>query len=268
MDFWNCIENFANVFTILGIVFIYYQIHLQTKKDKFELIIQLSNDFYNNDKLQGVFEFLDEDGKKISEINQALEKVIWQGEVIKRGDRNENSIKEIHFNIYFNFFNSIAVLVEEKVVKKELAMQLFRYQLEKTFCYPIMFKYMEDFGFEKLKLLLPDELFTYGTLSSPTDRSKIVELGSCANDLINKEQIVLSDFEIVDVHSDQIYKGMIPSKKGGHVLGTILKIKEKASWSELFSKLDQYEEVDTLYERKIIRINDTRKYVWTYLKKN
>ena len=267
IEFWDFIEKSSYITTILGLYYIAVQVTLQKKKDRLELILRLSNDFYNNDKLQGVFEYLDQDKKSVSEINQELEELIREGNDIKLTGR-DNMLKEIHINIYFNFFNSIAILVQENVVEKELAMQLFRYQLEKTFCYSIMFKYMEDYGFEKLKLLLPDELFTYGTLSSPIDRSKIVELGSCSNDLLNNEQIVLSDFEIVDVHSIQIYKGMIPSKKGGHVLGTILKIKEKASWSELFSKLDQYEEVDTLYERKIIQINDTKKYVWTYLKKN
>jgi gamma-glutamylcyclotransferase (GGCT)/AIG2-like uncharacterized protein YtfP len=263
------IANLANLVTIAsiaGVGFIAYQIRLQARKNKLELILKLSNDFYNNDKLQVVFEYLDQDKKSISEINKELENLIWQGIEIKIPDDN-TIIKEIHFNIYLNFFNSIAVLVDENVVKKELAMQLFNYQLEKTFAYPAMIKYMEDYNFVKIKLLLPDTIFTYGTLSDPSQRKSIPELENCASSLSNGESIRLKNYELVDVEADQIYKGMVPSKKGTHVLGTLVAIKEKSSWFELFSSLDLYEEVDTLYDRKIIQLNDSKQYVWTYMKK-
>lgn len=267
IEFWDSVEKLSYLATIVGLIYIAVQVTLQKKKDRLELILRLSNDFYNNDKLQGVFEYLDQDNKSISEINSELEKLIWEGKDIPLPGNN-SVLKEIHINIYFNFFNSIAVLVEEKVVTKELVMQLFRYQLEKTFCYPVMFKYMEEYGFEKLKLLLPDTLFTYGTLSNPADRSKITELKSCANDLENTGQFNLKNYHLIEVEADKVYKGMIPAKRGGQVLGTLVQIKEKACWTELFSSLDLYEEVDTLYDRRIIQLNDTKKYAWTYLKKN
>jgi gamma-glutamylcyclotransferase (GGCT)/AIG2-like uncharacterized protein YtfP len=267
IEFWKIVEQLSYIATIGGLIFIACQLYQQRKKDQLELILRLTNDFYNNDKLQGVFEYLDHDNKSISEINQELEKILWEGIEIKLKD-NKTIIKEIHFNIYLNFFNSIAVMVQENVVDKKIVMQLFSYQLSKTFCYPIMFKYMEEYGFEKLKLILPDSLFTYGTLRNPSDRNDIPELRSCVNNLVNTKQVDLQDYELVDVQADNIYMGMIPSKKGGFVPGTVLKISKNANWADLFSSLDIYEEVDTLYDRKIIQLNNKTKFVWTYLKKN
>jgi gamma-glutamylcyclotransferase (GGCT)/AIG2-like uncharacterized protein YtfP len=260
------LEFFSFIATIVGLLYIALQIRLQKKKDRVELILKLSNDFYNNDKLQGVFEYLDQDKKCISEINDELERLIVEGTPINVPDSNA-IIKEINLNIYFNFFNSIAVLVDEKVASTDLAMKLFRYQLEKTFCFPILLKYMEDYGFEKIKRLLPDAIFTYGTLSDPSQRHNIPELNSCADHLINMDQFLLEDYEIIDVEADKTYKGMIPSKNGQTVLGELVHIEKNASWSNTFNCIDLYEEVDTLYDRKIIKLNNTKKYAWTYLKK-
>lgn len=266
IEFWKIVEQLSYIATIGGLIFIACQLYQQRKKDQLELILRLTNDFYNNDKLQGVFEYLDQDNKSISEINQELEKILWEGIEIKLKD-NKTVIKEIHFNIYLNFFNSIAVMEQENVIDKKIVMQLFRYQLSKTFCYPVMFKYMEEYGFEKLKLILPDSLFTYGTLSNHSDRINIEELNSCVHNLVNIKQVDLQNYVLEEVQSDKVYKGMIPSKKGGFVQGTVLKICKNANWADLFRSLDLYEEVDTLYDRKIIQLNRTKKYVWVYLKK-
>jgi hypothetical protein len=51
------------------------------------------------------------------------------------------------------------------------------------------------------------------------------------------------------------------------VEGSEVRIEPHADWTKLFDKLDYYEEVDSLYYRAIIEVNDTNHFIWVYLKK-
>jgi hypothetical protein len=234
------------------------QILLQENKDKIEIVLKLYSDFFNNQNFQNLFEIIDQD--PINNSKKTFVKLI-SGEQI-------NKVKEVHLSQYMNYFNTIAILIEDGVVDKKIILKIFQYQLEKTFSHIELIKYMENFGFNKIKLLLPDVLFTYGTLSDPDNRKSIPELNESFEYLINTSVFVLNDYEIIDIQSDKIYKGMIYSINGGKVPGNLVHIKEKSNWSLIFSSIDKYEEAGELYERKIIQLNDTNDYVWVYLKKN
>lgn len=178
-----------------------------------------------------------------------------------------NHINEVHLSQYMNYFNSLAILSKEGVIEQHIVLQMFKYQLEKTFSFVALIKYMEDFGFDNIKHLLPDTIFTYGTLCEPEARNTILEIKNYAHLLENDALYDLKGYEIVDVTADKVYMGLIPSETDQIVSGRLLKIRGKSRWYNLFSSLDLYEEVEALYDRKIIQLNDTNRYVWVYIKK-
>lgn len=261
------IENIASLFTILGFIIIAYQLFLQKKKDRIELILKLSADFFSNPRYMSVFKILDSD--KLIDCNASIKKIIAGGKVMSVDDISIEGAEEIDLNSYMNFFYSLAILVEEGIIKKPVVMKLFRYQLEKTFASVEMIKYMEDYGFEKIKLLLPQSFFFYGTLELKANRAVLDDIKEINSYLNNGRRLELYNCKIEGVGSEGEYKGLVKSrrKEVNPVKGSEVQIARQADWAEIFEKLDYYEEVDTLYSRGIIRVNNSNKYVWVYLKK-
>ena len=261
------LEIFAALITVLGFGGIVLQLWWQKKKDRTELILKLSADFFNNSKYMSVFKILDSD--LLAECNSSLRKIIGGGE-IKSVDGNPiEVVEEIDLNSYMNFFNSLAILEEEGIVDQSDIMKLFRYQLERTFASVEMIRYMEDYGFERIKSILPHSFFFYGTLQSESDREVLEDVNEISSYLSNGKGIDLSGYKIVSVGPNDEYKGLVKSRgeKLPKVKGRKVCIGRHADWTKLFDKLDCYEEVDFLYNRAIIEVKKKRHYVWVYLKK-
>ena len=225
-------------------------------------------DFYQNESFRRVFKLIDQED--LLSANKAIDDILFN-------DRELETVQEIDFNAYLNFFNSLALLVEEKVVHRDMVMRVFRYQLEKTYSIHPLIRYSEQYGFERVLKLLPDKFFFYGKLLNQSTRRIIPEIKDVLDDLIDiKQNIQLDGFFLEEVLADERYSGMVPSRKGGStVSGGFVKINSTANWYDLFTTLDQYEEVPNLYERVIIEIPKqgrfwfTRKsndYVWVYMK--
>jgi gamma-glutamylcyclotransferase (GGCT)/AIG2-like uncharacterized protein YtfP len=258
-DFGGLVGGFVGAIpTLITVLFLSRQIKNEKKKDRVEIVMKLFNDFFNNENLQKVFEIIDQDDLKKAKSD--IEIIIKEGEL--------NGVKEAHFSQYFNFFNSISILVGEKIIDKNVVIEMFRYQLEKTFTHLALLKYIEEYSFNKIKLILPDILFTYGTLSDPTFRKLNPELNKCYPFLKNGSAKTLIGFRLEEVLSDQTYKAMVVSESSHVVEGTTLLIINNSNLHQLFKCLDDYEEVDTLYDRRIINIPDEKSYAWVYMKKS
>ena len=260
------IEMVAAVVTILGFVGIVVQLGLQKKKDRIELILKLSADFFNNSKFMAVFKILDSDS--LSECNNSIRKIIEGGEIKSVDGKPIEGVEEIDLNSYMNFFNSLAILVEDKIVSKSDVMKLFRYQLEKTFTSVEMIRYMEDYGFDRIKLLLPNSFFFYATLATKNDRELLNEVKPISEFLGDGRKIKLHNYKIEVVGANAEYKGLVKSKdrKIKPFEGSEVHISDDADWTKLFDTLDNYEEVDVLYTRSIIQVNK-KQFLWVYLKK-
>lgn len=164
----NNIEDYAHWATILGTIvgaiissFGFYIVYCQLKeqkqtnkiefekqdkRDNIELVIKLSSDFYNNDNYMRIFEIVDIDENNQAEVESREEKI----KKIIDGEINDQQIKEIHLNAYLNFFNSLAVLVEEGVLDKKTIRNIFNYQLKKTFASNKLKEYMTNYDFKKV----------------------------------------------------------------------------------------------------------------------
>lgn len=149
----NCLEKWANIATIFGFIFslagigaLIYQLYRQNKKEKLELILKLSADFYNNEKYMGIFEIIDKDENDPLEVEKRENEIkrLIEGHLVNK------EIKEIHLNAYLNFFNSLAVLVEDGVVEKKTIKNIFNYQLKKTFASNKLKEYMTNYEFKKV----------------------------------------------------------------------------------------------------------------------
>jgi hypothetical protein len=256
----------AEFSTILGFIFIVYQLNLQLKKDRTELILKLSADFFNNPKFMSVFRILDSD--KLQDCNSSIKKIISGEKVQSEEGEKIESVEEIDLNSYMNFFNSLAILVEEKIVSKTDVMKLFRYQLEKTFASIEMMRYMEDYGFERVKNILPQSFFFYGTLATKNDRDLLNEVQPISEFLVNDKKLKLNQYKIEDVGANHEYKGLVKTKNRNikPIEGSEVQITDDADWTKLFDALDNYEEVDLLYTRSIIQVNN-KHFLWVYLKK-
>ncbi len=243
------------------------QLWWQKKKEKTELILKLYAEFFNNSKYMSVFKILD--SEKLIDVNASIRNIIAGDEIESIDGEAIEGVEEIDLNSYMNFFNSLAVLVEERIVSQSDVMKLFRYQLEKTFASIEMIRYMEDYGFERVKKLLPQSFFFYGTLQNEKDREALPEVKEIAKFLKNGNDTKLENFKIESVGPNHEYKGLVKVKgeKGTSVKGCRINILENSDWTKIFTILDHYEEIDELYVRAIVKLNNNDKYYWIYLKK-
>ncbi len=259
---FNIISSIGSLGTVAAFFLLFFQNRKQNKKNKVELVMKLYSDFFNNPNFQLIFEIIEQDD--VRKVEQDLLSVI-NGKVL------ENGAKEVYLSNYMNYFNALGLLTKDKVIDKAKIMEMFGYQLKTTFSNICLREYMKDYGFEKIKLILPKSFFFYGTLENSIDRNKIQEIELIAQFLVDKEKCKLSGYQLVDIvdkNDDRVYKGLVPSKeKENSVEGSLVEIKESANWFNLFKVLDNYENIETLYVRKIIQVNETDNYVWTYMKK-
>lgn len=261
------IDISIGVITFCSLVVIAIQLCRQKKKDKVELILNLSADFFHNERFKLVFKILD--GDSIEECNQAVAAVVSGKNSVTIDGQEIKGIEEVDINAYMNFFNSLAILVEENVVDAQMVMKLFRYQLEKTFASTEMIKYMEVYGFERIKRILPQKFFFYGTLQNKEQRKENKYLQKVYQFLQKDKKKKIKGYVLEKVLTDQEYLGLVKSKNGStdETRGTLVSITKNASWTTLFTDLDDYEEVGVLYNRCIIQINGRKNYAWVYLKK-
>lgn len=243
--------------TLITVWLLSSQIKIEDKKDRVETVMKLFNDYFTNENFQSVFEIIDQDD--VNKSKNEIEIILSGGEV--------NGIKETHLSQYFNYFNAIAILVREKIIDQHIVLEMFKYQLERTFSHLSLIQYVEDFGFNKVKILLPNGIFTYGTLSDPTFRKLNPELKGCAKYLGNGSAITLNGYNLEEVKSDKVYKALVHGEKICEVSGIIVRITDNSNLHELFTCLDHYEEVDSLYDRKIIWLPKNNSYAWVYMKK-
>ncbi len=266
-NFKYYLEILAAFITVFGFGGIVLQLYWQKKKDRTELILKLYADFFHNSKYMSVFKILDSDS--LSECNNSIRKIIEGGEIKSVDGKPIEGVEEIDLNSYMNFFNSLAILEEEGIVEQSDIMKLFRYQLERTFASIEMLRYMEDYGFERIKSILPQGFFFYGTLKAEKDRDVLKDISAVNHFLKNGKEVELKKYKIEVVGSNGEYKGLVKSNGNGTppVQGSYVRIQHEANWTKLFEVLDEYEEVGELYQRSIIQVNNKSRFVWTYLKK-
>lgn len=274
MQCLKTIESIATIFggfaTAIGLAFLVIQIRGQRKKEKLELVTSLFRDFYQNESFKRVFQLIDQED--VHSAGSTIDEILNKNAII-------DTVQEIDFNAYLNFFNSLALLVEEGVIRREMVMRVFRYQLEKTYAIHPLISYSEQYGFNRVLKLLPDKFFFYGKLLNHSARRIIPEIKDVLDDLIDvKKSIQLKGFALEEVVADERYSGMVPSRIGGSIVsGGLVKINSTANWHRVFTTLDEYEEVPYLYERVIIEIprqsmfwfpRKSKDYVWVYMKAN
>lgn len=263
---FKTLEILASVATIVGFAFIYCQLRLQIKKDRIELILKLSADFFNNNKFMSIFKILD--SNRLDDCNKSIKLIISGNEINKVDGNTIDKVEEVDLNSYMNFFNSLAILVEEKIVSQSDVMKLFRYQLEKTFASIEMIKYMEEYGFDRIKILLPKGFFFYGSLKDSNSRYENPDIAEVIESLRDRKFQKLYGYRESITGSNNEYKAIIKSNNvRDFVNGRFVEICNNVSWSKLIETLDIYEEVDVLYLRTIIQIKKSKEYVWVYLKK-
>lgn len=263
--------------TFLGIFGLVCQIRRQNKIDKFELIMNLYRELFLNDKFMRILKVIDEES--LIERNKEIQRIIDDEHCGNAYDQEK--ISESDLVSFLNFFNSLAILTENKVLSKSVILDVFQYQIEKLFTTIALIKYMEDYKFNRIKKIVPDMFFFYGSLSDSDRRKEMNEIDSINESLIDVEtNVKLDGYKKVDnVRPDSPYP-VIMKINGHHCHGNLVKMSENASWYEVFKGLDDYEEVvskdgtEPLYSRRILKLENglTRKilhcenrFVWTYV---
>ena len=131
-----------------------------------------------------------------------------------------------------------------------------------------IFMYGDTFCYERMANFRNSIVEALEYLKTDADKEQFLKNSSdIIQYLENNEIFSIVGYELVDVLADQVYKGLISSNTQSQVPGRLLKIVDKSIWYDLFSSLDTYEEVEALYDRKIIQLNDTKRYAWVYMKK-
>ncbi len=248
---------------IIGLITILYirkEFNLQKQKNNAEHLIQLHREFYNDIKIMTMFELLDSENSK--EVNEKLKEIINSdtNDIVKfKIAGKEYGLIETDLNIFMNYLNTIAILVEEGSIEKELVYKLFKYQIERIFIHQAIIEYMEKYNFDRIKKLLPQKFFFYGTLMNRQERLKIEGVNKVDHFLESSDEpYVLEGKSLEFVKIDEVNYPILninnslcenPSK----IQGRLVKIEKEANWSTLFSALDEYE--GHLYKRSIIELS-------------
>jgi hypothetical protein len=264
-SFNNPIEFFKFFGTWIPIVILWFQFNRQKKNDRTALILKLFNDFFTNDKLIKVFNFLD--------VDYSLDRDGKIRAILIGDEKNEIQPSEQDFVVYLNYFNSLAILCEEKVFSRDMVLNMFRYQLQKTFSYASIMEYVELYGFEKIKFILPNEFFFYGTLKDEKSRKNIVEISEKVKSaLIDSRTAKVLNFKYGKNKLDEKYMALYRAEASSFVFGNLIQISKDATWHLLFKQLDEYEEVPILYDRVIIKTGKSlfskSTFAWAYIGKN
>ena len=270
---WAAVTAISTAIGLLGLAYQYWQ---QNKVHKFELVMNLYRELFLNDKFMRILKVIDEES--LIDRNKEIQRIINDEHCGNAYDQEK--ISENDLVSFLNFFNSLAILTENKVLSKSDILDVFQYQIEKLFTTIVLLKYMEDYQFDRIKKIVPDMFFFYGSLSDSNRRNEIMEIVAIKNSLIDVERNVkLDDYNKVEnVRPDSPYPFIIKSN-GDHCRGNLVKMSEKASWYEVLKGLDDYEEVvskdgtEPLYSRRILKLENglTRKilhcknrFVWAY----
>lgn len=263
--------------TFIGLFFLAYQYWQQNKVHKFELVMNLYQELFLNDKFMRILKVIDEES--LIDRNKEIQLIINDEHSGNACDQEK--ISESDLVSFLNFFNSLAILTENKVLSKSDILDVFQYQIEKLFTTIALIKYMEDYQFNRIKKIVPDMFFFYGSLSDRNRRKEINEIDAINDSLIDVEpNVKLDGYKKVDnVRPDSPYP-VIMKINGHHCHGNLVKMSENASWYDVFKDLDDYEEVVSkdgtkpLYSRRILKLENglTRKilhcenrFVWTYV---
>lgn len=252
-DFFDWMAIISGFITIFYIVM---QFNLQKQKYNAEYLIQLHREFYNDSKIMKVFEFLDSENPK--KVNEILKKIINEETNERNIDGIEIDIRETDLNIFMNYLNTVAILVEEGSIKKELVYKLFKYQISQIFVHNEIIRYMEKYNFERIKKILPQKFFFYGTLMNSRERLKIEGVNQVNHFLESSDKPyeleghALEFVEIDEVSYPILISNSFRDDNSTKVHGRLVKIENKANWSALFGALDEYE--GDLYKRSIIEL--------------
>jgi hypothetical protein len=118
----------------------------------------------------------------------------------------------------------------------------------------------------KHKISIP--FFFYGTLKNPTERKENIGKWKWAPD----NECRLYGYTSIEISDNEgIYPALIESKDS-YVSGVYTKV-VVTDFFKFFEKIDSYEEVDKLYERRLdwvwVNLNDSieKKLCWIYYKK-
>ena len=263
--------------TFIGLFFLAYQYWQQNKVQKFELVMNLYRELFLNDKFMRILKVIDEES--LIDRNKEIQRIINDEHCGNAYDQEK--ISESDFVSFLNFFNSLAILTENNVLSKSVILDVFQYQIEKLFTTIALIKYMEDYQFNRIKKIVPDMFFFYGSLSDRDRRKEINEIDTINDSLIDVETNVKLDgyIKVDNVRPDSPYP-VIMKINGHHCHGNLVKMSENASWYEVLKGLDDYEEVvskdgtEPLYSRRILKLenglkrrilNCENRFVWTYV---
>ena len=273
--FWDALTAISTCFGLLGLLYQYWR---QNKIDKFELVMNLYRELFLNDKFMRILKVIDKES--LIDRNKEIQRIIDDEHCINAHDNVK--ISESDLVSFLNFFNSLAILTEKKVLLKSDILDVFQYQIEKLFTTIVLLKYIEEYQFDRIKKIAPDVFFFYGSLSDGNRRNELYEINEIRNSLFDVERNVkLDDYVKKDnVRPDQPYP-VIKKSIGKYCRGNLVKIYDKASWYEVFKGLDDYEEVVSkdgiapLYSRRILKLEtghvrrilhcEKNRYVWAYV---
>lgn len=259
---------FTLIPTLVSLIFVERQLRMQNKREKLELVLNLYRELFLNNRFMSILGVLDEN--PISKRNEGIKTIID-----KTQSGADNEITEKDLISFLNYFNSLSILVENHVMTKEFVLDIFKYQIQAIFSSINLIEYIEDYQFDKMKRLVPSNFFFYGTLIDKSKRSNINDLKGI-NDFLTDQgtPVKLSDYVIQDqVRPNLFYPALIKSI-GNSCIGNLVSIDKKASWTEIFKTLDNYEEVNgdtehgsALYKRCIVKLDATDNgYAWAYVK--
>jgi hypothetical protein len=285
MDIIEIITSIATVVapiaTTVTVIFLYSQIRMQRNKDNTELIFNLYREFYSNPINSQLFSIIDDDDKNFEDeflLNQVIETIILS-EPFKLDIKTEREVIEKRFEIklpreidlsnYMNFFNSLGLLIKENKDIYKITNNIFDYQIKKTFAHPTLIGYMYKGKFCGMlefnrKISIP--FFFYGTLKNPTERQE--NIGDWKWE--PNDECRLYGYTSIEISNNEgIYPALIEAKDS-YVSGVYTKV-EITNFFKFFKKIDTYEEVGNLYERRLdwVNLNDTnkKKLCWIYYKK-
>ena len=239
--------------------------------------MNLYRELFLNDKFMRILQVIDEES--LIDRNKEMQRIINDEHCVNAHDKEK--ISESDLVSFLNFFNSLAILIEKKVLLKNDVLDVFQYQIERLFTTIVLVKYIEDYQFDRIKKIAPDVFFFYGSLGDRKRRKEITEINEIQNCLLDVDHNVkLDDYVKLDnVRPDLPYPVILKSI-GNYCRGNLVKMSDKASWHEVFKGLDDYEEVlgidgiEPLYSRRILKLETggkqktrhcKQRYVWAYV---
>lgn len=268
------------IIPIISTIFLLHQLKLNKKSKEGEYGINFAQEFFNNEKYKEITEFIDCNSQSPEEIQEKENLLI---EIIN-GTYNYNSskikinFKEVDISSYLNLINLIAKLIDNNLLEKKFAEDLFNYQLNLIRQSTALNNYALDYDFKflyKVFNIPSNKFFVYGVLKNKKILTKELNI---KNVKLNYQKCTIYNnyklFKIKTINNEEYSALSYNENSDTKIEGKLVKINKnflkKLDLNEFrncIKKLDIFEEVDRqLYCRNIIKIevNKNIEFAWTY----